>query len=75
MGRLLFLGLLIALIIYLVKRYIRNKISAGTAADQPVNLGTEDMVQCATCQVHIARSEAFLVQQHFYCCPAHTPKK
>lgn len=75
MGRLLILGLLIALIIYFVKRYLSKKTTADTTQDQTVNLGTEDMVQCATCQVHIARSEAFLVKQHFYCCHAHIPKE
>ncbi len=80
MGRLLFLGLLIALIVYLVKHYLgkknaAEKSSADNAQDSAIDLETEDMVQCATCQVHIARSEAFLVKQRFYCCTAHVPKK
>lgn len=80
MGRLLFLGLLIALIVYLVKHYLgkknaAEKTSADSAQDSAIDLETEDMVQCATCQVHIARSEAFLVKQRFYCCTAHVPKK
>ncbi len=80
MGRLLFLGLLIALIVYLVKHYLgkknaAEKTNADSAQDSAIDLETEDMVQCATCQVHIARSEAFLVKQRFYCCTAHVPKK
>ena len=80
MGRLLFLILLIALIAYFVKRYLSQKkpgekTNADSAQPQPENLASEDMVQCATCQVHIARSEAFLVKQRFYCCTAHAPKK
>jgi Na+-transporting methylmalonyl-CoA/oxaloacetate decarboxylase gamma subunit len=80
MGRLLFLILLIVLIVYFVKRYLGKKTpvektSADNAQQQPQHLASEDMVQCATCQVHIARSEAFLVKQRFYCCTAHVPKK
>ena len=80
MGRLLFLILLIALIVYFVKRYLGKKnpvekTSADNAQQQSEHLASEDMVQCATCQVHIARSEAFLVKQRFYCCTAHVPKK
>ncbi len=80
MGRLLFLILLIALIVYFVKRYLGKKnpvekTSADSTTQPPEHLASEDMVQCATCQVHIARSEAFLVKQRFYCCTAHAPKK
>ena len=79
MGRLLFLILLIALIVYFVKRYLGQKNpdekTSVDNAPQPDPVASEDMVQCATCQVHIARSEAFLVKQCFYCCTAHAPKK
>ena len=36
--------------------------------------GTEDMVQCASCKVHLPRSEAFLVNGAFYCSKPHIPK-
>ena len=35
----------------------------------------EDMVMCATCAVHIPRSEAFLVRGDFYCSKAHIKQK
>ena len=81
MARLIFLGLIIAVIFYFVKRYLSKKTPPDPAHDQPTQAdtenvaNTEDMVQCATCQVHVTRAEAFLLKQHFYCCQAHIPKK
>lgn len=79
MGRLLFLILLVALIVYFIKRYVSQKKPVDTTStdntQQPEHLASEDMVQCDTCHVHVARSEAFLVKQRFYCCTAHVPKK
>ncbi len=81
MARLIFLGLIIAVIFYFVKHYLSKKTPPDPAHDQPTQPVTadqpdsEDMVQCATCQVHVTRAEAFLLKQHFYCCQAHIPKK
>ena len=39
------------------------------------NDAIEDMVQCATCAVHLPRSEAFLVGGIFYCSQSHIKRK
>ncbi|MDO9389210.1 MAG: PP0621 family protein [Methylotenera sp.] len=39
----------------------------------PSDTEAENMVQCATCKVHLPRSEAFLVNSNFYCSKAHIP--
>jgi uncharacterized protein len=80
MWKLIFLGLLIWLVIYIMKRAIkpaakhrdRTSESDGNKNHQePV----ENMVQCATCHVHLPRSEAFLVNGNFYCSQAHIENK
>jgi hypothetical protein len=40
-------------------------------AQEPI----ENMVQCATCRVHLPRSEAFMVNGSFYCSQAHIENK
>lgn len=76
MWRLVFLGLIIWLVIYLVKRNMRpfNTTQPNTekTADKE---NIQNMVQCAACAVHLPRSEALLVNDNFYCCKAHIPKK
>jgi hypothetical protein len=82
MWRLIFLGLIIWLAVYFFKRYFSKVDSqkSGTEIneindDSKSSQGIEDMVQCATCHVHLPRSEAFLVAGNFYCSHAHIPKK
>lgn len=76
MWRLIFLGLIIWLVIYLFKQYLRQshttQLDAETAADKE---NVEEMVKCTACAVHLPRSEALLVNDNFYCCKAHIPKK
>ncbi len=84
MLRLIFIVLIIWLAFYFAKQFIAKISSKETdnhdniAADQTVsvdqNVG-EDMVQCATCKVHLPRSEAFLVANVFYCSKAHMNSK
>lgn len=73
MWRLVFLALLIWLVIYIVKRIALG--NRQTPAEDNKNTGkpsdSEDMVQCCTCQVHLPRSEAFLVNGKFYCSKGH----
>jgi hypothetical protein len=80
MWKLIFLGLLIWLAIYIIKRAIKpaakhpdrtNESDNGKNNQEPV----ENMVQCATCHVHLPRSEAFLVNGNFYCSQAHIENK
>lgn len=80
MWKLIFLGLLIWLVIYFVKRAIKP---AAKQADRPSapegkndhQESAENMVQCASCRVHLPRSEAFLVNGNFYCSQAHIENK
>lgn len=82
MWRLIFLGLIVWLAVYFLRRHL-SKIEdkkSSTASnevndDSKSSQGIEDMVQCATCQVHLPRSAAFLVSDNFYCSHAHIPKK
>ena len=77
MWRLIFLGVIIYLLIVAFKRS-----KAGTNIDDKnIKKDTpakeqeiENMVQCASCAVHLPRSEAFLVNGDFYCSKAHLPK-
>jgi Na+-transporting methylmalonyl-CoA/oxaloacetate decarboxylase gamma subunit len=80
MWKLIFLGLLIWLVIYIMKRAIKpaakheertNEAEGKKAHQEPV----ENMVQCTTCHVHLPRSEAFLVNGNFYCSRAHIENK
>lgn len=75
MWRFIFLGLIIWLGIYIFKLVSKNPQSQQTDAQQGQESEAESMVQCATCNVHIPRSEAFLVEHSFYCCKAHIPHK
>ncbi len=78
MWKLIFLGLIIACAVYIIKRGIQpsgrqpddpQKSGSGQQREQPI----ENMVECATCHVHLPKSEAFLVQGKFYCSHAHIP--
>jgi len=80
MWRLIFLGLIIWLAVYFFKRYvsqIENQKSDTHKTESDIENGKEieNMVQCATCAVHLPRSEAFLVADKFYCCKAHIQNK
>ncbi|MDI1363048.1 PP0621 family protein [Methylotenera sp.] len=77
MWRLIFLGVIIYLLIVAFKRSKvgtknddKNVKKDATAKEQEI----ENMVQCASCAVHLPRSEAFLVNGDFYCSKAHLPK-
>jgi len=82
--RLLFLGLIIWLAVYFLKRHINKNSSQRSDLENAVNNNDksskdpnniQDMVQCNTCKVHLPRSEAFLVTDSFYCCQAHIQQK
>ncbi|MDP1767072.1 MAG: PP0621 family protein [Methylotenera sp.] len=77
MWRLIFLGIIIYLLIVIFKR---NAISAKNEGKnikkEPAasKKEIETMVKCATCEVHLPRSEAYLVNGEFYCSKLHIPK-
>lgn len=86
MWRFIFLGLVIWLAIHFFKRHIGQprrgqsdtkestpETNASQNKDQDKEI--ESMVLCATCAVHLPRSEAFLVADKFYCCKAHIQHK
>jgi hypothetical protein len=82
MWRLIFIGLIVWFGIYIFKRSIGQSNSTTTRQDQSVDEEhiksagkIEDMVQCATCAVHLPRSEAFMVGGRLYCCQAHIQSK
>ncbi|MGZ8983118.1 MAG: PP0621 family protein [Methylotenera sp.] len=86
MWRLIFLGLIVWLAVYIFKRHIsqsgsqpdkRKPSEEKAAGDDSIESGEkiENMVQCAACKVHLPRSEAFLVDGNFYCCKAHIQNK
>ena len=70
MWKLIFLGLVVWLAVYILKRAF--KPNHNNKAD---NVQAENMVQCSTCKVHVPRSEAFLVNGKFYCSQAHIENK
>ena len=77
MWRLIILGLIIYLVVVAFKRNNPNiKNNDGILKkDAPTKeQEIENMVRCATCEVHLPRSEAFLVNGDFYCSKEHIPK-
>jgi len=77
MWKLIFLGLIIWLTVYILKRTIGPAAKPLEHTDGPESgkEPIENMVQCSTCHVHLPRSEAFLVNGNFYCSQAHIEHK
>lgn len=82
MWRLIFLGLLIWLVLHILKRnfgQIKQPKHSDDEIKSEVNIENnehiENMVQCATCAVHLPRSEAFLANGKIYCSKAHIQNK
>ncbi len=75
MWRLIFLGLIIWFGIYIFKRSIGQSNTPKTKDNVEGAEKVEDMVQCATCAVHLPRTEAFLVNGDFYCSKLHIQNK
>lgn len=77
MWRFIFLALIIYLLVVVFKRSNTGKKNdeKNIKKDDPVKeQEIESMVQCASCAVHLPRSEAFLVNGNFYCSKTHIPK-
>lgn len=88
MWKLIFLALAVWLVLSILKRVLansnrapnktsedaadRNRHENPPSAKTPV---TETMIQCGTCQIHLPRSEAFMVDGRYYCSRAHIPSK
>ena len=74
MWKLILLALIIWLGFYILKRNISSSKAPKADEKMTSNDAVEDMVQCATCAVHLPRSEAFLVGGIFYCSQSHIKK-
>lgn len=73
MWRLILIGLLVWLVIHFVRRHLRqqqDKIHAESQAPDQ----SEAMVKCEVCAIHLPRSEAYQLNNRFYCSQAHLPK-
>jgi uncharacterized protein YpmS len=79
MWKLIFLVLIVWLAITIVKRMLANsdttKPNSTATGNDNSHQHAESMVQCSACQVHLPRSEAFLVEGKFYCSQAHIDHK
>lgn len=78
MWKLIFLVLVIWFAISIFKKVIsqpKKHASDKTSKDIIQENETENMVQCASCAVHLPRSEAYLVDGNFYCCQVHIKTK
>lgn len=78
MWKLIFLVVIVCLAISIAKRVLANPrdTKIGNAPTDDANQkSAENMVQCSTCQIHLPRSEAFMVEGKFYCSHAHIERK
>ncbi len=78
MWKFIFLIVFVWLIIHVVKRLLNNPVDTlpdKTPSTQSDQKQAENMVQCCTCQIHLPRSEAFMVEGRFYCSHAHIERK
>jgi uncharacterized protein len=62
---LLVFGLFVA---YLILKSYKKKVERRA---RKTAVGTEDMVRCAQCGVHLPRSESLTSEQSFYCSADH----
>lgn len=66
--KILLLGIAFWLVLTLLKQYRRS-------VDAPQQPSSEEaMVQCATCAVHLPKSESLEQDGRYYCCEAHRPR-
>ena len=68
MGKLLLIAIAIWLIIVILKRY-RTSMQRPSAPD------VEDMVQCATCGLHLPKHDSLSRNDKYYCSSAHLEKR
>ena len=76
MWRLVILAIIVWIAFKLVKRVLLQQSSEAKAKENTAEhtvKDAENMVKCTHCGVHLPVSEAFLVNQLFYCSKAHLP--
>ena len=77
MGRLILIGLLVFLVIWLLRRALAGPPSGGrgprAAGEPPAAAGEEkgELVTCARCDVNLPKSEARSAGGRFYCSEEH----
>lgn len=69
MSRILFFVLL-AIVAYLVVRSMQRR-GGQKRASRPQPTAPEAMVSCATCGLHLPRTEALLLGDRYFCCEEH----
>lgn len=67
MGKIILLAIAIWLLIAVIKRYSQSMQNPSPRAG-----GSEDMVQCAYCNVHLPKSDSLFIDNQYYCCEAHS---
>lgn len=72
MARLIVLGILILLAIYVIRRALLPK--PPTQDHGKVAGKDADMVRCDVCGLHVPRSEALFQGNRVYCCPDHAKR-
>lgn len=63
--------LLIALAVWIVIILVRNARQGKQVRDKRPRDKVENMVECATCGVHLPEKEAICEGDTFFCCEAH----
>jgi uncharacterized protein len=64
------LGLFIAY--WLLKRYLKG---ASRREGESRSGGSEDMVRCVQCGLHLPRSESIAVKSEYFCCAEHARER
>lgn len=70
MSRLLFI-IAVAVVVYLLLKSFRNRMSGKNTSIENPPLQAEDMVRCVHCGVHLPKHESIMVDSKFYCSKAH----
>lgn len=65
MGKILLIAIIVWLILVILKHYRASLQQAPT----PPKI--EDMVQCATCGLHLPKNDSLAKNNRYYCCSAH----
>lgn len=69
MGKLLLLAIAVWLIIVIFKHY-RASLQKSSSASP-----AEDMVQCATCGLHLPKNDSLFRNDKYYCSSAHIQQR
>lgn len=69
MSRLIFLVVVIGIVYWLLKSYMRKNNQVETPKS------SEDMVRCIQCGVHLPKSESIFSGGEYFCCDAHRQER